>query len=123
MQVREGMSEVVLSVGTSHTLRDAATRMTERGTGAALVMDDDSPAPRIITERDILLSLGAGEDPDTEIVRDHMSDSVIAACAGLEPRARGGGDVAPRHPPPGGLRRRRAGRGALDARHRPGVDV
>ncbi len=80
MQVREGMSEVVLSVGTSHTLRQAATRMTERGTGAALVIDDESPALRIITERDILLSVGAGEDPDAEIVRDHMSDSVIAAA-------------------------------------------
>jgi signal-transduction protein with cAMP-binding, CBS, and nucleotidyltransferase domain len=80
MQVREGMSEVVLSIGTSHTLRQAATRMTERGTGAALVMDDESPAPRIITERDILLSIGAGQDPDTELVRDHMSESVIAAA-------------------------------------------
>ncbi len=45
MQVREGMSEVVLSVGTSHTLRQAATKMVERGTGAALVIDDDSPGP------------------------------------------------------------------------------
>jgi signal-transduction protein with cAMP-binding, CBS, and nucleotidyltransferase domain len=80
MQVREGMSEVVLSVGTSHTLRDAATRMVEKRTGAALVMDDESPAPRIITERDILLSVGAGQDPDAELVRDHMSDSVIAAA-------------------------------------------
>ncbi len=80
MQVREGMSEVVLSVGTSHTLRQAATMMVERGTGAALVIDDESPTPRIITERDLLLSLGAGEDPDSEIVRDHMSDSVIAAA-------------------------------------------
>jgi signal-transduction protein with cAMP-binding, CBS, and nucleotidyltransferase domain len=80
MQVREGMSEVVVSVGTTHTLRQAATKMVERGTGAALVIDDESPAPRIITERDILLSLGAGEDPDSELVRDHMSDSVIAAA-------------------------------------------
>jgi signal-transduction protein with cAMP-binding, CBS, and nucleotidyltransferase domain len=74
------MSEVILSVGTSHTLRDAARMMTEKKTGAALVMDEESPAPRIITERDILLSLGNGEDPDTELVLDHMSDSVIAAA-------------------------------------------
>ncbi|MFN8159550.1 MAG: CBS domain-containing protein [Solirubrobacterales bacterium] len=80
MQVREGMSKVVLSVGLSHTLRDAARRMTEKGTGAALVIDEDSPAPRIITERDILVSVGSGEDPDAELVRDHMSDSVIAAA-------------------------------------------
>ncbi len=79
MFVREGMSAVVLSVGPTHTLRDAARKMTEKGTGAALVFDEESPAPRIITERDILLSVGAGEDPDTELVADHMSDSVIAA--------------------------------------------
>ena len=35
MHVREGMSEVILSVGTSHTLRDAARMMTEKKTGAA----------------------------------------------------------------------------------------
>jgi signal-transduction protein with cAMP-binding, CBS, and nucleotidyltransferase domain len=73
------MSEVILSVGPSHTLREAARRMTEKRTGAALVIDEQSPAPRIITERDVLLSVGNGEDPDTELVSDHMSDSVIAA--------------------------------------------
>ena len=36
--------------------------------------------PCIVTERDILLSLGAGEDPDAERVADHMSDGVIAAA-------------------------------------------
>jgi signal-transduction protein with cAMP-binding, CBS, and nucleotidyltransferase domain len=80
MEVREGMSPVVLSVGTTHTLREAAGKMVEKKTGAALVIDDESPAPRIITERDILLSLGAGQDPDQEKVADHMSDSVIAAA-------------------------------------------
>ena len=78
MLVREGMSEVVLTVGPTHTLREAATMMAEKGTGAALV-DEDAPGPCIVTERDILTSLGHGEDPDTERVADHMSDSVIAA--------------------------------------------
>jgi signal-transduction protein with cAMP-binding, CBS, and nucleotidyltransferase domain len=80
MQVRDGMSEVVLSLGPSHTLREAARRMTEKRTGAALVIDEESPAPRIITERDILTSIGSGEDPDSELICDHMSDSVIAAA-------------------------------------------
>jgi CBS domain-containing protein len=73
------MSEVVLTVGPTHTLREAATMMAEKRIGAALVSDDETPVPRILTERDILLSLGAGEDPDAERVGDHMSDSVIAA--------------------------------------------
>jgi CBS domain-containing protein len=80
MQVKDGMSPVVLTVGPGHTLRDAASRMSEKKTGAAIVIDEESPAPRIITERDILLSVGAGEDPDAEQVGDHMSDSVIAAA-------------------------------------------
>jgi CBS domain-containing protein len=73
------MSEVVLTVGPGHTLREAAAMMAEKRIGAALVSDDETPVARIVTERDILLSLGAGEDPDSERVADHMSDSVIAA--------------------------------------------
>lgn len=80
MQVKEGMSPVVLAVGPGHTLREAASRMAEKKTGAALVLDEESPAPRIITERDVLLSVGAGQDPDSEKVADHMSESVIAAA-------------------------------------------
>jgi CBS domain-containing protein len=74
------MSEVVLTVGPTHTLREAASMMAEKRIGAALVSDDETPVARILTERDILLSLGAGEDPDAEQVGDHMSGSVIAAA-------------------------------------------
>jgi signal-transduction protein with cAMP-binding, CBS, and nucleotidyltransferase domain len=80
MEVREGMSSIVLSVGPSHTLRETAQKMAEKKTGAALVFDDEQPGPRIVTERDILYSIGAGEDPDSERVGDHMSDSVISAA-------------------------------------------
>ena len=80
MEVREGMSNVVLTLGPGHTLREAATRMVEKGVGAAVVIDEAYPGPRVISERDILNSLGKGEDPDSESVGDHMSDSVIAAA-------------------------------------------
>ncbi len=79
MEVREGMSSVVLAVGPDHTLREAATKMSEKGTGAALVFHEESPAPRIITERDILLAIGAGLNPDEACVADHMSNSTISA--------------------------------------------
>jgi CBS domain-containing protein len=42
MQVRDGMSTVVLTVGPQHTLREAARLMTARGVGAAVVLDPDS---------------------------------------------------------------------------------
>src|SRR5215213_8212509 len=80
MQVRDGMSEVVLTVGPTHTLREAAEQMAARGIGAALVSDDETPVPCILTERDILHSVGAGQDPDSERVADHMSDGVITAA-------------------------------------------
>src|SRR4051812_23573341 len=80
MEVREGMSKVVLTLGPGHTLRDAAKRMTEKGVGAAVVIDEEYPGPRIISERDILLSLGKGENPDSECVVDHMSDTIISAA-------------------------------------------
>lgn len=79
MQVRDGMSEVVLTVGPSHTLREAAAMMVDKGIGAALVTDDERPVPCIVTERDILNSLGRGEDPDAELVSEHMSEGVVAA--------------------------------------------
>jgi CBS domain-containing protein len=80
MEVREGMSSVVLTVGPGHTLRDAARRMTEKGVGAAVVIDEQAPGPGIISERDILNAIGRGEDPDAEQVAGHMRDTVITAA-------------------------------------------
>ncbi len=80
MEVREGMSRVVLTVGPGHTLREAAQRMTDKAVGAAVVIDEESPGPGVVSERDILNSLGRGEDPDVERVGNHMSDTVISAA-------------------------------------------
>jgi signal-transduction protein with cAMP-binding, CBS, and nucleotidyltransferase domain len=74
------MSGVVLTIGPSHRLREAAQKMTERGVGAAIVIDDEAPGPRIISERDILNSVGRGQDPDAETVSNHMSETVITAA-------------------------------------------
>ena len=73
MQVRDGMSSIVLTVGPDHNLREAARQMAKRGVGAAVVIDPDEPGPGIITERDILDSLGGGQSPDTEKVSDHLT--------------------------------------------------
>lgn len=80
MEVREGMSDVVLTVGPGHTLRAAARMMADRGVGAAVVVDEDSPGPRVLSERDVLVSVGRGQDPDEERVGDHMSGSIITAA-------------------------------------------
>lgn len=79
MNVREGMTDVVLTVGPGHTLREAATSMWRRQVGAAVVLDPEAPGPGVITERDILASLGKGEDPDSERVADHLTSHLTFA--------------------------------------------
>ncbi len=79
MRVREGMTTTVLSIGPGHTLRDAARQMSERRVGAAVVLDPDAQGPAIITERDILDAVGAGQDVDTELVAAHLTSSLVFA--------------------------------------------
>jgi CBS domain-containing protein len=80
MRVRDGMSTTVLSVGPGHTLREAARLMSGRRVGAAVVLDPDGQGPGIITERDLLDSIGAGQDPDAERVGDHLTADVVFAA-------------------------------------------
>ena len=80
MNVREGMSSLVLTVGPAHTLREAARKMSERHVGAAVVIDPDDAGIAIVTERDLLDSVGAGQDPDTELVGQHCTSDLVFAA-------------------------------------------
>jgi CBS domain-containing protein len=80
MEVRDGMSEVVLTIGPHHTLREAASAMCRRGVGAAVVVDPEAPGPGVITERDILTAVGHGRDADTERVADHLTAELTFAA-------------------------------------------
>jgi CBS domain-containing protein len=75
------MSSVVLTVGPDHTLREASRQMAKRGVGAAVVIDPDQPGPGIFTERDLLIAIGQGQDPDVERVCDHLSENLTFAAA------------------------------------------
>ena len=79
MQVRDGMSDVVVTVGPGHSLRAAARAMSRRRVGAAVVVDPELPGPGILTERDVLEAVGAGQDPDSERVADHLSANLTFA--------------------------------------------
>jgi CBS domain-containing protein len=79
MRVSDGMSEVVLTVGPGHSLRDAAAAMANRRVGAAVVLDPEAPGPGLISERDILLSVAAGQDPDQERVAEHLTAELTFA--------------------------------------------
>ncbi len=80
MQVRTGMSSMVVTVSPGITLQDASRAMSERKVGAAVVIDPEQPGPGIITERDVLQSVGGGQDPNTELVRDHLSPNITFAA-------------------------------------------
>ena len=79
MQVRDGMTTLVLSVGPAHTLREAARSMAERKVGAAVVVDPDTSGIGILTERDVLDAIGNGLDPDAEAASDHLTSDLVFA--------------------------------------------
>lgn len=80
MLVRDAMSTMVLTIGPAHTLRQAATLMSARRVGAAVVLDPDAGNIGILTERDILNSVGIGQNPDTERAHAHTTDDVVFAA-------------------------------------------
>ncbi len=81
MDVRDGMNQVVVTVGPAHTLREAARRMTRADVGAAVVTDPEAAGPGILTERDLLTACGQDENLDTELVRDHLTQRLTYAAA------------------------------------------
>lgn len=80
MRVREGMSDVVLTIGPDHTIREAAAAMFQRKVGAAVVLDPDAPGPGVITERDILRAVAQGKDPDAELVGSYLTAELTLAA-------------------------------------------
>ncbi|MEV5977325.1 CBS domain-containing protein [Streptomyces sp. NPDC052114] len=79
MLVRDAMSTMVLTIGPAHTLRQAAHLMSARRVGAAVVLDPDTSGLGILTERDILISLGLGQNPDLETAGTHTTTDVVFA--------------------------------------------
>jgi CBS domain-containing protein len=79
LTARDAMSNVVLSIGPTHTLREAAKRMSERKVGAVVVMDPERDQPGILTERDVLDAIGQGQDVDVEQVQAHLTGDIVVA--------------------------------------------
>ncbi|WP_392672442.1 cyclic nucleotide-binding/CBS domain-containing protein [Streptomyces sp. LN785] len=80
MLVRDAMSTMVLTIGPTHTLRQAAQLMSVRHVGAAVVLDRDTSGIGILTERDILNAVGSGQDPDHETASTHTTTDVVFAA-------------------------------------------
>jgi CBS domain-containing protein len=79
LKVRDAMTEKVLTITPERSLREAAKFMTEHKVGAAVIMDPEAQGPGIVTERDLVRSLGSGENPDNELVKDHLTSNATFA--------------------------------------------
>lgn len=73
----------LLTVGPNSTLRRAAKVMTDRGVGAAVVIDSEKVAG-IVTERDILHALSEDKDVDESTVADVMTREVVSGRPGWD---------------------------------------
>jgi CBS domain-containing protein len=89
VKVRDAMTRNVLTITPGRSLREAAHFLNEHKVGAVVIIDPEEPGPGIFTERDLVRSVGAGEDPDSETVRDHLTANAAFADAdwGLEEAA------------------------------------
>ena len=79
MTVREAMSREVLTVGPGHTLREVSVAMRSRHVGAVVVVDPEGEGAGILTERDVLVALAEGADPDVETVSSHLTTEIVYA--------------------------------------------
>ncbi len=79
MHVRDAMSSTVLTIGPTHTLRQAAKLMNDRHVGAAVVLDPDADGPGILTERDVLDAVATLQDLDVEVAGDHLTPDAVTA--------------------------------------------
>jgi CBS domain-containing protein len=77
MQLADLMATDVLAVSPDTTIADAARRMVERDTGAAVVIKDGGLVG-LISERDLMRAIPDGCDPETP-VSDRMSRDVMTA--------------------------------------------
>ena len=73
MEIGEAMSDELVTVTPQRTLKEAAKFMADKNCGSVVVIDPEQPGPGIFTERDLLRAIAAGEDPNSEVVADHLT--------------------------------------------------
>ena len=82
MNIQEVMDTELLTIAPETTLREAAQRMSGRNVGAALLLDAAIGSYLgIITERDLLNAIAAGDDPDVRRVADSATSNIVTVSA------------------------------------------
>jgi CBS domain-containing protein len=76
MQVSDIMTPAAVTDSPSDTVSEASAKMHDQQTGSLLVMEGER-LMGIVTERDVLRTVGAGRDPKEVSLRDVMSTNVV----------------------------------------------
>ena len=108
MLVSDAMTTEVVTIGPSHSLRDASKVMSERKIGSVVVHDPEADGPGILTERDIVSAVAGGADLDAAAATDHLTTDSAYGSACLEPRRGHRCHETRRLPAPRGRRGQRA---------------
>ena len=89
MEISAIMTKDLATVGPEYNVADVASVMDARGIGSVIVLEDDRVLG-ILTERDILKVIGAGEDPKNVAAHEALSDDLytIAPDASVDEAAR-----------------------------------
>ena len=76
VKVSDLMTKAAVTDAPDDTLAEAAAKMRQQQTGSLLVMEGNDLAG-IVTERDVLKVVGAGQDPKAVSLRDVMTSDVV----------------------------------------------
>ncbi|MGH2729856.1 MAG: CBS domain-containing protein [Actinomycetota bacterium] len=79
MKVSDVMTSATLTDAADDTLAEASAKMWRQQTGSLLVMEGDRMIG-IVTERDVLRTVGEGNDPKNVSLRDVMTKDVVTVA-------------------------------------------
>ena len=86
MEIREVMTESVVTALSDAPVRDVAELMRERNVGSVIVIDDGGGVVGFVTDRDIAVSVVANGRPSDDPVSSHATAPVITGAPSLEVR-------------------------------------
>jgi CBS domain-containing protein len=79
------MTQATVSDAADDTLAEASAKMWRQQTGSLLIMEDQKLIG-IVTERDVLRTVGEGRDPKAVSLRDVMTSDVVTVASDLSIR-------------------------------------
>ncbi|MDQ4124075.1 MAG: CBS domain-containing protein [Actinomycetota bacterium] len=85
MKVSDIMTQATVSDAADDTLAEASAKMWRQQTGSLLIMEG-ARLVGIVTERDVLRTIGEGHDPKAVSLRDVMTSDVVTVKSDLSVR-------------------------------------